>query len=96
MRYPSEQQGGSCEDILDGFSLRGGAGLWQLRLVEVGVRRLIHRRRETGSLEPRPRGKPNHHKLDASDEEQLRRLIAQTHDMILGELAAATCRKTML
>src|SRR5438045_2776342 len=56
---------------------------------ESWVRRLIQRRRDHGSLEPRPRGKPNNHKLDADDEQQLRQLIAHTPDMTLGELAAA-------
>jgi transposase len=53
------------------------------------VRRLIQRRRASGSVEPRPHGRPNNNKLDARDEAQLRQLIAQTPDMTLGELAAA-------
>ena len=60
---------------------------------ESWVRRLVQRRRESGSLEARPRGKPNNNKLDAGDEEQLRALIAETPDMTLGELAAALDKK---
>jgi len=65
----------------------------QLGCSESWVRRLVQRRRESGSLEPKPRGKPNNNKLNAGDEEQLRQLIAQTPDMTLGELAAALDKK---
>ncbi len=51
------------------------------------VRRLIQRRRETDSLAPRPPKLPNNNKLDAAELEHLRRLIAQTPDMTLAELA---------
>lgn len=60
---------------------------------ESWVRRLMQRRRESGSLEPKPRGTPNNNKLDADDEQQLRQLIARTPDMTLGELAAALDKK---
>ena len=57
------------------------------------VRRLVQRRRETGSLEPRPARLPDNHKLGPRDLERLRTLIARTPDMTLAELAAAlrTC-----
>ncbi len=53
------------------------------------VRRLIQRRRETGSLEPRPRKLPDNRKLSEQDLRQLRELITGHPDMTLGELAAA-------
>lgn len=56
---------------------------------ESWVRRLIQRRRETGSLEPRPLKLPDNNKLDDADLEQLAELIRKTPDMTLGELAAA-------
>ena len=60
----------------------------QLNCSQSWVRRLIQRRRETGgSLEPRPLKLPDNNKLDEDDLEQLRKLIEQTPDMTLGELA---------
>lgn len=53
------------------------------------VRRLIQRRRDTGSLEPLPAKLPDNQKLDEQDLEELRRLIAGKPDMTLGELAEA-------
>ena len=53
------------------------------------VRRLIQRRRETGSLEPKPPKLPDNSKLDERDLEQLAALIARRPDMTLAELAAA-------
>ena len=50
---------------------------------------MIQRRRETGSLEPRPIKLPDNNKLDEDDLEQLAELIRKTPDMTLGELAAA-------
>lgn len=55
---------------------------------ESWVRRLIQRRRETGSLEPRPIKLPHNNKLDEQDLDKLARLIAQRPDMTLAELAA--------
>jgi transposase len=55
---------------------------------ESWVRRLIQRRRETGSLEPRPLKLPDNNKLDDADLEQLAELIRKTPDLTLGELAA--------
>jgi len=47
------------------------------------------RRRETGSLQPLPPRRPDNHKLDQNDLEQLRRLIGDKPDLTLGELAEA-------
>ena len=65
----------------------------QFGCCESWVRRLIQRRRETGSLAPRPPKLPNNNKLDEADLEQLRELIRQTPDMTLGELAEALGQK---
>jgi transposase len=57
---------------------------------ESWVRRLIQRRRERGgSLDPLPAKLPDNNKLDERDLEKLKRLIADTPDMTLAELAAA-------
>ena len=60
---------------------------------ESWVRRLIQRRRETGSLAPRPMQLPNNKKLDEDDLEQLEALIRETPDMTLAELAEALLGK---
>ena len=60
---------------------------------ESWVRRLIQRRRETGSLEPRPQFIPTHSKLDERDFSRLAELIEQTPDMTLAELAEAMEKK---
>jgi transposase len=65
----------------------------QFDCCESWVRRLIQRRRETGSLEPRPAKLPNNNKLDEADLEQLAGLICQKPDMTLGELAEALQKK---
>jgi transposase len=65
----------------------------QLQCSESWVRRLIQRRRETGSLQPLPPRRPDNHKLDESDLEQLRRLIQDKPDLTLGELAEALANK---
>jgi transposase len=65
----------------------------QFGCCESWVRRLIQRRRETGSLAPRPPKLPNNNKLDEADLEQLRELIRQTPDMTLAELAEALGQK---
>lgn len=65
----------------------------QFECSESWVRRLIQRRRETNSLAPRPPKRPNNNKLDADELEQLRRLIEQTPDMTLAELAGALGNK---
>jgi len=65
----------------------------QFNCSESWVRRLIQRRRETGSLAPRPRRLPNNNKLDDADLKRLRKLILQTPDMTLAELAEALDNK---
>ncbi len=61
----------------------------QFNCSESWVRRLIQRRRETGSLAPRPMRLPNNNKLNADDLELLKALIHRTPDMTLAELAEA-------
>jgi transposase len=62
----------------------------QMGCSESWVRRLIQRRRETGgSLDPRPPKRPDNNKLDDRDLTKLEKLIADTPDMTLAELAAA-------
>ena len=60
---------------------------------ESWVRRLVQRRRETGSLEPLKPKRPDARKLHDDDLEQLRGLIAERPDMTLGELAEALGNK---
>ena len=61
---------------------------------EAWVRRLIQRRRETGTLELPPRKKPTGTaKLDEGDLEKLAKLIADKPDMTLAELAEALGHK---
>lgn len=60
---------------------------------ESWVRRLIQRRRETGSLEPLTPKRPDTRKLDDEDLERLRTLIAGRPDMTLAELAEALGHK---
>lgn len=59
----------------------------QFNCSESWVRRLIQRRRETGSLAPRPLKLPNNNKLDEDDLKRLQELIRRTPDMTLAELA---------
>lgn len=61
----------------------------QFNCSESWVRRLIQRRRETGSLAPQPLKLPNNNKLDEKDLKRLQELIRRTPDMTLAELAAA-------
>src|SRR6188472_1943959 len=56
---------------------------------ESWVRRLVQRRRKTGSLQPLTPRRPDKRKLDDDDLEQLRTLIAAKPDMTLAELAEA-------
>lgn len=65
----------------------------QFNCSESWVRRLIQRRRETGSLAPRPLKLPNNNKLDEDDLKRLQALIRKTPDMTLGELAEALDHK---
>jgi transposase len=54
------------------------------------VRRLIQRRRETGSLEPRPQGRPDDQRAYNDDDEQtIRQLIAAKPDATLAEVIEA-------
>lgn len=57
------------------------------------VRRLIQRRRLSGSLEPLPPKLPDNRKLEDEDLEKLRQLIANCPDMTLAELAKALGNK---
>lgn len=59
----------------------------QMGCSESWVRRLIQRRRETGSLEPLAPKRPDNNKLHEPDLEKLRKLIADQPDMTLAELA---------
>lgn len=61
----------------------------QFNCSESWVRRLIQRRRESGSLAPRPIKLPNNNKLDQEDLKKLQELIRKTPDMTLAELAHA-------
>ena len=61
----------------------------QFNCSESWVRRLIQRRRETGSLAPRPPKLPHNNKLDEKDLKRLQELIRRTPDMTLAELAEA-------
>lgn len=60
---------------------------------ESWVRRLIQRRTETDSLEPRQPRRPDTRKLDELDLARLGKLIADRPDMTLGELAEALDHK---
>lgn len=57
------------------------------------VRRLMQRRRETGSLEPLPPQQPDNRKMKEKELSELSALIARTPDMTLGELADALSTK---
>lgn len=60
---------------------------------ESWVRRLVQRRRGSGSLAPLTPKRPDTHKLDDGDLERLRALIAAKPDMTLAELADALGNK---
>lgn len=61
----------------------------QYDVSESWVRRLVQRRRETGSLEPRSTArKTSPRAYDAADEAAVRALIAGRPDATLGEVAA--------
>src|SRR4051794_12127668 len=57
---------------------------------ESWVRRLLQRRRETGSLAPKPHGGGQPPAFDADADDRLRRAVAATPDATLGELARAS------
>jgi transposase len=73
---------GSSADVADQFECS-----------ESWVRRLIQRRRETGSLEPRAPKRPDNRKLDEQDLGRLRELVRASPDLTLEELAAALGNK---
>lgn len=57
---------------------------------ESWVRRLLQRRRETGSIAPRPRGGGRPPAFGGEAAERLREAVAASPDATLRELAAAT------
>ena len=61
----------------------------RFRCSEAWVRRLIQRRRETGSIAARPMQLPDNSKLGAQHLQRLKVLIRRTPDITLGELAKA-------
>ncbi|HXZ47324.1 MAG TPA: helix-turn-helix domain-containing protein [Pseudolabrys sp.] len=65
----------------------------QFECSESWVRRLIQRRRENGSLQPKPHHVPRNNKLNERDLSRLAELIAQQPDMTLAELAEALGNK---
>jgi transposase len=65
----------------------------QFECSESWVRRLIQRRRESGSLAPKPHHVPDQSKLDEQDLARLAELIAQQPDLTLAELAKALDNK---
>jgi len=75
-------ESGSSADVAEQF---GCSESW--------VRRLIQRRRETGSLAPRPLQLPDNNKLKEDDLSELADLIAQQPDLTLQELADALSTK---
>ena len=74
-----------CDSSIEAAEQTGCSESW--------VRRLIQRRRETGSLQPRPHHVPDNSKLDEQDLTWLAELIAQKPDMTLAELAEALKNK---
>ena len=56
---------------------------------ESWIRRLLQRRRQTGSIAPRPHGGGRPPAFDAAAAERLRRAVADDPDATLAELAAA-------
>jgi transposase len=73
---------GSSIDVAEEF---GCSAAW--------VRRLIQRRRESGTLDPRSPKLPDNSKLKEEDLSELATLIAQRPDMTLEELAQALSTK---
>ena len=59
----------------------------QFRCSEAWVRRLIQRRREDGTLSPRPLKPPDNRKLKEKELSELARLIDESPDLTLQELA---------
>src|SRR4051812_19777060 len=66
----------------------------RLGVSESWIRRLLQRRRETGSIAPRPHGGGRPPAFDVEGLERLRRAVADRPDATLAELraaAGATC-----
>ena len=59
----------------------------QFHCSEAWVRRLIQRRREDGTLAPRPLRPPDNRKIKEKELSELSRLIEESPDMTLQELA---------
>lgn len=57
---------------------------------ESWIRRLLQRRRETGSIAPRPRGGGQPPAFDSEGATRLRRAVAESPDATLKELAEAS------
>src|SRR5215210_3738875 len=91
MRYPIEFRllvaaaYDECGSSVEGAEEYGCSESW--------VRRLVQRRRDTGSLAPLTPKRPDTRKLGDDDLEQLRTLIAGKPDMTLAELAGALGNK---
>src|SRR5580704_9553130 len=68
----------------------------QFRCSGSWVRRLIQRRREEGSLAPRPLQPPDTRKLREEDLAELDQLIRKRPDMTLQELAEALSKKVSI
>jgi transposase len=63
---------------------------------ESWVRRLIQRRRETGSLEPFQHKLPDQRAYDDADEQKIRELIREKPDATLAEVAALMAKPVHL
>jgi transposase len=68
----------------------------QFHCSEAWVRRLIQRRREDGTLAPRPVKQPDNRKLKEEELAELARLIEESPDMTLQELADRLPQKVSL
>lgn len=78
----AHQKLGSSKDVAE---MLGCSESW--------VRRVVQQLRETGGMQVQAPYRPDNHKLNDQDLQELRRLIDQTPDMTLGELAAALAHK---
>jgi len=68
----------------------------QFGCCESWVRRLIQRRRETGTLEPLQRKLPDQRAYDDADEQKIRELIREKPDATLAEVAALLAKPVHL
>lgn len=78
----AHEEWGSSEQVAEQF---GCSESWVCKLTQT--------QRETGSLEAHKQTMPDRQKFLAEDDIQLRKLIAATPDMTLGELAEALTKK---